>query len=54
MDRSVVQFHYAFFIVSESKRAIAVFTEHCGNHIFPYHASKIYRDGELVYEQPVY
>lgn len=51
MDRSVVQFHWAFHIVSEAKCAIAVFTEHCGNHVFPYHSSKIYRDEVLVYDQ---
>lgn len=51
MDRSVVQFHWAFHIVNEAKRAIAVFTEHCGNHVFPYHSSKIYRDEVLVYNQ---
>jgi len=51
MDQSCVEFWYAIFIVSESKRAIAVFTEHCGHHLYPYHEAKIYRDGELVYEQ---
>jgi hypothetical protein len=51
MDRSVVQFHWAFHIVSEAKYAIAVFTEHCGNHVFPYHGSKVYRDEVLVYDQ---
>lgn len=51
MDQSCVEFHYVIFIVSESKRAIAVFTEHCGNHLYPYHDARIYRDGELVYEQ---
>lgn len=51
MDQSCVEFRYAIFIVSDSKRAIAVFTEHCGNHLYPYHDARIYRDGELVYEQ---
>jgi len=51
MDESVVQFKHAIFIVSEAKKAIAVFTEHCGNHIYPYDEAKIYRDGTLVYEQ---
>ena len=53
MDGSVVQFAYAIHIVSEAKRAIAVFTEHCGNHVFPYHEAKVHRDGKLVYEQAV-
>lgn len=51
MDQSCVEFRYAIFIVSEHKRAIAVFTEHCGYHLYPYHDARIYRDGELVYEQ---
>ena len=51
MDGSFVQFKYAIFIVSEPKKAIAVFTEHCGNHIYPYHEAKVYRDEALVYAQ---
>ena len=53
MDGSTVQFKYAVFVVGEAKRAIAVFTEHCGNHIFPYHKAKVFRDDLLVYEQAV-
>lgn len=51
MDESFVQFKNAIFIVSEPKKAIAVFTEHCGNHIYPYHEAKVYRDEALVYTQ---
>ena len=51
MDESCVEFRWAYFVVSEAKRTIAVFTEQCGNHLFPYHEARIYRDGELVYEQ---
>jgi hypothetical protein len=51
MDGSRVEFKRSFFIVSESKKAVAVFTEHCGNHVYPYHEAKIFRDGALVYEQ---
>lgn len=56
MDQSCVEFWYAIFIVSESKRAIAVFTEHCSHHLYPYLDAKIYRDGKLVYgkAQPRY
>lgn len=49
MDSSVVEFERSIFIVNEGKKAIAVFTEHCGNHVFPYHEAKIFRDGEKVY-----
>lgn len=51
MDESCVEFRWAFFVVSEPKRTIAVFTEHCGNHLYPYHEARVYRDGELMYEQ---
>lgn len=47
VDGSFVQFEYAFHLVNEGKRAIAVFTEHCGYHVFPLHSavvSRIQRD----------
>ncbi len=50
MDGSVVNFRSAFHIASEAKRAIAVFTEHCGHHVFPSHEAKVYRDGCLIDE----
>jgi hypothetical protein len=34
-DRSTACFHYAFFVSSTSRRQLAVFTEHCGYHVFP-------------------
>lgn len=34
-DKSEVRFNYAFHIQSEAKGVIAVFTEHCGYHVFP-------------------
>jgi hypothetical protein len=49
MDGSRVEFRWAFAIVSESRRAIAVFTEHCGHHVFPSHEAKVFRDGVLAY-----
>ncbi len=51
MDQSVVEFRYALFVVSEAKRAIAVFTEHCGHHVLPYHEAKVFVGGELRYSQ---
>jgi len=53
MDGSVVQFVNAIHIVSEKKRAIAIFTEHCGNHVLPYHEATVHCNGELVYEHAV-
>ena len=51
MDGSFVEFASACSIVSGTKRAIAVLTEHCGYHIFPIHEAKIYHDGKLTYQQ---
>lgn len=51
MDQSIVEFKNALFVVNENKRAIAVFTEHCGHHIFPYHESIVYVDEQVVYRQ---
>ncbi|MGR4869685.1 hypothetical protein ACIPRI_12555 [Variovorax sp. LARHSF232] len=51
MDGSLVEFKYAIFVVSDTKRAIAVFTEHCGHHVFPYHEAKVFVNGHLKYEQ---
>jgi hypothetical protein len=42
-DGSTAHFRYAFFIASKARRSIAVFTEHCGYHMFPYFGTKIQR-----------
>ena len=34
-DRSQVFFRYAFAITDEAGDEVAVFTEHCGYHVFP-------------------
>jgi hypothetical protein len=41
MDDSFVEFRYAFVIVSDKRKTLAVFTEHCGYHLFPYHEAKV-------------
>lgn len=51
MDGSAVTFRYAFFLVSGEKRAIAVFTEHCGNHVFPWHEATVSVDGRVAFSQ---
>lgn len=51
MDGSFVEFRHSFFVVSEPKRAIAIFTEHCGYHVFPFHEARVYSEGSLIYEQ---
>ena len=49
MDGSHVEFKYAFALVSEHLKAITVFTEHCGHHVYPFHEARVYRAGQLVY-----
>jgi len=34
-DGSHVMFRYAFYLIDRNLNEIAVFTEHCGYHIFP-------------------
>lgn len=49
MDGSRVEFRRAFAIVGEVRKTIAVFTEHCGHHVFPSHDAKVFVDGVLTY-----
>ena len=35
LDGSHALFEYAFYAVDEKRQELAVFTEHCGYHIFP-------------------
>ena len=52
MDGSFVQFEHAFHVVNPKRYAIAVFTEHCGYHVFPLHEAVVTRiTGELIYAQ---
>ncbi|MBD9394361.1 hypothetical protein IB243_18700 [Acidovorax sp. ACV01] len=51
MDGSAAEFKYAFALVSEARRTIAVFTEHCGHHVFPHYETKVFCDGAQVYTQ---
>ena len=51
MDGSVVEFRSALVVVNEAKKAIAVFTEHCGHHVLPFHEAKVFVGNELRYSQ---
>ena len=51
MDESVVEFRSALVVVNEAKKAIAVFTEHCGHHVLPFHQAKVFVGDELRYSQ---
>ena len=47
-DGSQVDFNHAFYIISKSKSAIGVFTEHCGYHAFPLSDAEISYAPSLV------
>lgn len=49
MDGSFAEFKCAFAVPSEPKKAIAVFTEHCGHHVFPCHEARVFANGRLTY-----
>jgi hypothetical protein len=51
MDGSQLEFRYAFALVSEELRAIAIFSEHCGHLVLPYHEAKVYQAGKLHFPQ---
>jgi hypothetical protein len=42
-DGSTVAFRHAFVVIDSQRQLIAVFTEHCGYHVFPAIDSEIYR-----------
>ena len=42
-DRSIVSFRHAVCVSDPQRHVIAVFTEHCGYHVFPTVDSEIYR-----------
>ena len=40
-DGSFAFFQYAFYILDQDNNEVAVFTEHCGYHIFPLYGTKL-------------
>jgi hypothetical protein len=40
-DGSFAFFQYAFYILDQDNNEVAVFTEHCGYHIFPLYGAKL-------------
>ena len=50
MDGSTLRFRHAFHVVRDSDHALAVFSEHCGYHVFPLHDAEVAR----VSEKPLY
>jgi len=52
MDGSSANFRWAFPLVDAPRRAIAVFTEHCGHHVYPSHEARVLVDGVVFYNDP--
>jgi hypothetical protein len=50
MDGSAATFRWAFPVVDEQRKTIAVFTEHCGHHLFPIHDARVSIDERVVFE----
>lgn len=42
-DESYAQFQWAFFVTNSLRREVAVFTEHCGYHVFPLSGTTIHQ-----------
>jgi hypothetical protein len=40
-DGSFVFFRFAFYLLDRESNEVAVFTEHCGYHVFPLHGSQL-------------
>ena len=40
-DGSNAFFNYAFYLIDHETKEVAVFTEHCGYHVFPFALSSI-------------
>ena len=40
-DCSFAFFQYAFYILDQDNNEVAIFTEHCGYHIFPLYGTKL-------------
>ena len=49
-DGSTARFKFAFFVESQVKKAVAVFTEHCGYFVLPIAGLKIRGERSGYYE----
>ena len=52
MDGSIVELRWAFAIASTALQAVAVFSEHCGHHVFPLHDARVFEDGVQKFPSP--
>ena len=52
MDGSWLRFRHAFHVLRQSEHALAIFTEHCGYHVFPLHDAEVSRVTETSLYPP--
>lgn len=52
MDGSTLRFRHAFHVIRKSEHALAVFTEHCGYHVFPLQDAEVSRVSETSLYPP--
>jgi hypothetical protein len=50
VDGSTAKLQFAFFVESQAKKAVAVFTEHCGYFVLPIAGLKIWTVQREYYE----
>lgn len=43
MDGSMLKFRHAFHVIRANEYALAIFTEHCGYHVFPLQDAQVSR-----------
>lgn len=51
-DGSTLDLEHAFFLVSQEKQAVGIFTEHSGYFTFSLYSISIHQDGQLVFQGP--
>jgi hypothetical protein len=52
MDGSTLRFRHAFHVIRQSQHALAIFTEHCGYHVFPLADAEVTRVTETSLYPP--
>lgn len=46
-DQSVCSFNYAFCLIDRGTQMLAVFSEHCGYHVFSVRAAAVWENDDL-------
>ncbi len=49
LDKSFCKFKFAFCVINEEKRLVAVFTEHCGYHVYSTYGAIVREISEEIF-----